>query len=318
MRPHDAPDDAHYLHERTQLQALLVPPIEDPRVLSWIPKSQRLVVVNQAGSLFEVEPVFGTRKLGEVAGEPGAIAVDHERVAVMSRDGTLGVWTLPDLVQVWRGRSDLQAQRRLIWCGAHLILSGDDGEGKRWAFAYDTTGRLSLQIHMPSGAVVGAHPVSGELYIVRSTVAGLRRAAFGAPPTLGPHDRLFDVDATGMSRRDADNPPTSHRLTLTGDGSVLGIADGGVVVWPAGQSQPTTVRIGEVVTANLSFDGAWLGIGTRGGGVAIADLRNPAAARVNPQRTEGHASTINQLEFAPRGQWLATLADKVRLWTASN
>ena len=48
MRDHR---DAHYLHERREIEPLISPPIDEARVLDWLPDREELLVGSASGML---------------------------------------------------------------------------------------------------------------------------------------------------------------------------------------------------------------------------------------------------------------------------
>ena len=64
--------DAHYLHERHGLEAVLRPPVSYPTALQWVPKREQLVVCTRDGQLTSVDPILGTRIVAEGIGEAAA------------------------------------------------------------------------------------------------------------------------------------------------------------------------------------------------------------------------------------------------------
>ena len=53
--------EAHYLHERSGLEAVLRPPVKHPTALKWVPKREELIVATREGEIVTVDPVLGTR-----------------------------------------------------------------------------------------------------------------------------------------------------------------------------------------------------------------------------------------------------------------
>lgn len=101
---------------------------------------------------------------------------------------------------------------------------------------------------------------------------------------------------------------------MSHDGSVVGIAAGGVALWLDGQPQPTSFKLSEVASVSLSSDRALLAMGTRAGRVALVRTNGSPAERMNPPRVDGHDHPVLSIAFSRKGKWLATLADRCRLW----
>ena len=81
--------EAHYLHERSGLEAVLRPPVDDPTALAWIPRREELLVGTRAGEVHSVDPVLGTRIVASGIGEPASISVhpDRQRILMVCRNG---------------------------------------------------------------------------------------------------------------------------------------------------------------------------------------------------------------------------------------
>lgn len=289
------PGDAHYLHEERRLDPLLVPPIDDPRLVIGIPRSEALLVAARSGDLFEVDPVFGTRKVGKICADPIAMALIPGRLATLDRSGHLQVWKYTSLELIWEQQVATVVRTRLFWWGEQLTVQGDELSGERRLLVYDATGQIKSRIRLPPHAC-GALSAE-QLSIVRSTEAGIQIRPVGA---------LFP----------AANP-TSHILSCGEDGTVFGLALGGVTVWPGGKPSPITFKFYDVVNACVSADGHWLGMGTRAGLISVVAVHSPSSVRINPPRIQGHNGLPIGMAFSVRGRWFMTIADRCRLWSYS-
>ena len=146
--------EAHYLHERSGLEAVLRPPVRNPTALCWIPKREELLAATRDGELISVDPVLGTRVVAESIGETAVIG---NRVKVY-QGVTLGALSVP-------GRGEPGAKRHptieddvTIYSGA-TILGGDTVIGRGSVIG----GNVWLVSSIPPGSkVFGREKVASE------------------------------------------------------------------------------------------------------------------------------------------------------------
>lgn len=288
--------DPHYLHERRALEALVSPPVDQASALAWHPRREEMVVASRSGALWSVDPVMGTRCLADDLPEAGALCVapEGDRVAVLGRGDGLQVRAWPGGERLCEAALPLLGDLQIgFWRGG--IFAAGQGMERRELFVLDDRGRRKARGELPPGVVVG---LDAE-----------RRICLGRVGSQGP-----EILRLGEGRF-RPQEPTSHRLRFAGPGTLLGVAEGGVTVW-APDSPPLTVRAFGVSAAALSPQGTHLALGTREGGVALAGLEgNSPLSRAHPGRTGGHEQAVRALQFSLRGRWLASLAERIWLWS---
>lgn len=284
---------AHYLHARKGLEPVLRPPVEDPTCLAWRPRSQRLLVGNRGGELFEVEPVDGTIRRAHDLGWITALAVhpDNTRFVTLSAEGTFTIGEISGAPTDYvRGRHGFSRRMSASWFQDYAVLTGDTPNGREVALVHE--GKVKLRIPVPHRAMPRGG-ASGKLELVRSTQAGLMVRTLSRKPVP------IDIEST------------NHVLQCYGD-AVLGYTVIGLVVW-SGQSA-ISLRFTDLGVACLSPDLEFVGMGTRSGSVAIASLAT-AETRAHPDVVRAGDGPVTAVSFAERGQWLATAGDSLVVWT---
>jgi hypothetical protein len=288
----DPASDPHFLHAARSLEALVSPPVDHPRALCWIPGQDALLVAARDGTIHQVEPSYGTRSLFTAAPDPAHLAIEGERLAVLTREGLLQVWARAEGQLLWERPTELIAGLHLQWWRGGIAVVGDDGRDRR-VLVYDEVGERRARARVPARTALGADP-EGNLLLARSTEAGLTLRPFGqALPT---------------------EPATVHQLRFTGKNAVIGVVTGGVTVWHGEGEPPVNIKLFEVVNAALSPDESLVAMGTRMGGVAIGSARL-GGQRVNPTRVDGHDGPVLALAFSRRGRWLASAAGRCWVWS---
>ena len=286
--------DAHYLHERKEIEPLISPPIDEARVLDWIPEREELVVAAATGVLAVVDPVMGTRTLADDVGEPGALSVspDGKRAAVLVRGVGLDLRDLSTGACIFKVMEPLLKD---LWVGfwrEGICFAGEDLEGRR-ALLVDRFGVVRARVRLPEGAVVGVGK-SGGLLIGRVSDEGVEVVGLGQP----------------LSRRQ----PTRHRLRFSQGGELYGIAEGGVTIWPSPRHPPFTIRLHGATCAALNAPNEKVAVGTRNGGVTVTDVLADAPQRCHPGQTEGHEKPVQAISFSTKGRWFATAGEVCWLW----
>ena len=113
----------------------------------------------------------------------------------------------------------------------------------------------------------------------------------------------------------ASREPTSHRLRFSNQkGLLYGTADGGVTIWPGPKHPPVTVRSFGITSASVSDCGRWVGMGTRDGNVALADISANAPSRGQPIRCGGHDEAVHSVAFSQKGKWMASAGYDCWIW----
>lgn len=284
--------DPHFLHGARALDALVSPPIEQPRALAWLPDGESLLVAAADGTVWNVEPSFGSRVRLRARPDPALIAVQDARAAVLGRDGTLQVWDLANERPLWEQPTGLIGQLHLQWWRQGVAVVGEDLADRR-AVVFDFAGNRRARARLPARTALGVD-AKGRLIVARSLAGGLHVGHFGQPL---PADE-----------------PTQHTLRFCNAGMVLGVATGGVTVWRAPGAPQANVKLYDVTAACLDREGEQVALGTRSGEVALASALPGRGQRVNPSRVEGHEGAVVALAFAPRGRWLASVADRCWVW----
>ncbi len=291
--------DAHFQHPAKPLEALLSPPVPDPRAMAW--SGEELLVADREGQIHLVEPSFGARRLFMAARDPVRIAISPlgaagRRVAVVDHLGRLRVYELDGRL-VWEQSTGLLAGVQILFTPPGVVVVGDAPETRRiWLFSPD--GTVVGRARLPARTI--ALPRGKDLFLVRSLAAGLQVRPFGEQ--LG------------------SEPATEHHL-MTSGGFVYGVASGGVTLWrsvatdaSAKGGEAVTVKLYDVANAALTVDGETLALATRSGTVSVTVAR-PGVPRASAGKVGGHEAPITGLAFAPKGRWLASLAEKVWIWS---
>lgn len=289
------PKEAHYLHDRRDIDPVMSPPIDEARVLDWFPDREELLVGAADGGLYRVDPIMGTRTIADDLDEPGAMAIspDGTKVAVVSRGHGLEVRDLSTGNILYKVMEPLLADLWVGWWEKGVCFAGEGIDGRR-ALVVDRYGVMRTRLRLPDGAVVGVGR-SGGLLLGRVSDLGLEVLPLGHP----------------MPRRD----PTRHRLRFSSSGVVYGIAEGGVTVWLSGGRPPNTIRVHGATSAAVSGDGQKVAIGTRAGGVTLAQTQGDGADRCHPGQTGGHEKPVQTISFSTRGRWFATAGEACWLWS---
>ncbi|NOY26497.1 MAG: hypothetical protein GXP62_11545 [Oligoflexia bacterium] len=285
----------HYLHHHTGLEAVVSPPLDLVTAVAWHPQREELLAGTRDGCLVSVDPLMGTREIACDLPEAGALSIspDGTQVALLGRAAPLEIRGLPD--------GDLQVQVDMqfvgdLWVGwwrGGVAVAGQ-GLDRRQVVVLDHAGRRRASGELPPGVVVGVD-AKGHLMLGRVSSRGARILPLGR----GRFDTM---------------PPTSHRLRFGPGGRLIGVAEGGVTIWDQG-SGPVTVKTYGVSAAALTPSGQALAIGTRDGGVALVAVGGGALERARPGQTGGHDQAVRVLAFSQRGRWLASVGERIWLWS---
>jgi hypothetical protein len=288
--------EAHYLHERSGLEAVLRPPVKNPTALRWVPKKEELVVATREGSLCSVDPVLGTRTVAEDLGEVAALDIhqDKRRYLTLSREGTFQVGTLRGEV-LFQGTHSFVGGIDVIMAEKHAILVGDEPDHRAMVlFSLEElkpTGRVRLPAR-----VVPALSTEGKPLLCRSTDAGLVVIPLGKG-----HSFPKDLDST------------AHVLEPSGP-FILGYTATGICVWGHQGGVPRSMRLPDLTAGDISLSGEHLGLGTRSGAVALARM-DRIEKRVRPDLVRAFNAPVTSVAFSERGRWLATGAEALRIWS---
>lgn len=285
---------AHYLHDRGGLEPLLRPPVEEPTCLAWRPGTERLVVGNRRGQIFEVDPVMGTSVLAEELGWTTQLALhpDDDRFAVLDADGN---WTISRQggERLSQGKSAFNRRMSAFFHKEYLVMAGDAPDGRYVLIVHQA--KVVARIRVPHRAVPALDP-NGKLILVRSTQSGVQVMPLSRNPRV------------------SDEESTAHHLR-TYDAAILGYTVIGLVVWDrTDPSKTTSLRMTDLGVASLSPDGTRAAMGTRSGAVAMARLGSPEE-RARPDLVRAFDGPVKAAEFASKGRWLATAGDHLVVWT---
>ncbi len=291
--------EAHFLHEKSGLEAVLSPPLERPRAMDWVGTSTRLIVATADGELIEVDPIFGTRTLADRVDDPALLAVapHGKRMAILERCGRVALHAVGNGKRIAELPFQLVGDMSMAWFRTRgalaLVVCGDTLKGRQ-ALIVDEEFKRTKRARLPSGAVLGPGK-EGRLLIARCSPTGLDVMPFGK--AMEPME------------------PTSHRLRFGPQGQVIGMTNSGVTCWRGPRDSPHTVAMLDVTAAAVSPDGRQVAIGGRGGEVALAQVDGDQVARGRPGKVGGHTSAVRRIVFSfGRDNWLASSGERLQIW----
>ena len=288
--------EAHYLHERHGLEAVLRPPVRHPTALQWLPGREVLVVGTRDGKLHTVDPVMGSRVVAEGVGEPARIAVhtDRKHVLVVARGG---VWVVVEMggEAKFGGKHAFLGGIQTFWLKNHVVMVGDEVDGRTMMVCKG--GKVIMRANLPPRTVPLRTPDGKGLLLARSMHRGLGIIKLG-----------------GGDRFPKDGESTIHRLTYT-DNHILGITPTGVGIWNTDGEMTSSMRLPDLTVGAVAGNGTLLGLGTRSGAVALARLSNREKL-VHPDLVKAFEGPVTSIAFSDRGRWLATGGvDRLQLWS---
>ncbi len=284
--------DAHYLHERQGLEAVLRPPVSYPTALKWVPKREQLIVSTRDGQLTSVDPILGTRIVAQDVGEAAVLDIheDRKRYLIVARNGTWRVGELGGEV-LHHGRHSFFGNIDAFFLGEYVVMLGDGAE-KRMLLVLNGND-VRARVRLPSNVI--AVPNGKSLLLARSTQAGLEVVKFGKNAHFS---KIL---------------PTAHRLMRANE-RILGLTTTGLAVWTLQGGAPRSMRMPELTAGDVSADGRLIGLGTRHGAVALAHL-DQIDKRVHPDLVKAFNHPVTGVAFSTRGRWLATGGDRLQIWT---
>ena len=285
--------DAHYLHVRQGLEAVLRPPVQHPTAMVWLPGREELLVADRQGALQTVDPVMGTRTLATDVGEAAVLEVSHDgsRWALLGRGGHWRVGQLGGEL-LHSGRHHFLGGMSAFFWKKYLVLVGDEVEGRRMLIVEGDQVRARPRLPPRVIPMVSA---KDELCLGRSTAAGLQ------------------VIRYGKGARFEAQPATAHRLRVSG-GRVLGLTPTGAAVWDLDGGNTRSIRLPELTAGAVFRDGVLMALGTRTGAVALARL-GVRTRGVRPDLVKAFDAPVVSVCFSKRGRWLATGAEGLQLWS---
>lgn len=276
-------DDAHFLHATRGLDALIRPLVRDASRLVWGP-GDALLALDGDGVLHRVHPAMGTTALGEV-GPLFGLAADRGRSAEITAAGRIA-WRDRDGAVVGRATHPFVEPVDVSVDGARTVVAGGIDGGERQAVVWKDTAR-SVRVRLPEGAT--ARPVEGDVALLWASDAGLETLRLKVP---------------GRFRGRTAAPV---RLMAIG-GAVLGVGDGGVVVFAADGS-PHLIEEAAVTAVTATPDGRTVVIGTAGGDVLLVGVDGGA-----PVRVQAHDGPVHAVAVDRRARMVATASDTLVLW----
>lgn len=287
--------EAHYLHERSGLEAVLRPPVHYPVALAWLPRKEELIVATRAGELVSVDPILGTRVIAEGIGETAVLDLheDGKRYLTLGLDGRWRVGDVRTGGVLWEDRHPFQGDMSAFFLKEYVVSVGDEG-GERYLYVHTVEGERKGRARVPERV----EPLSSsdrKLLLARSTPAGLHVVSFPA------------------GRFPKDLPSTIHRLQPSHD-FVLGFTETGICVWGLEGGQPRSMRLPDLTAGAIHKDGTHLGLGTRNGAVALARV-DRIDKRVRPDLVRAFNEPVCSVAFSSRGRWMATAAEGLRIWS---
>jgi hypothetical protein len=284
--------EAHYLHERSGLEPVLRPPVKNPTALQWIPGREELLAATRDGQLISVDPVLGTRILGEELGETAVLHIndDRKRVLLVNREGR---WRVLDIrgALLSEGRHEFLGGMDGFFADPYLLLFGDEEKGRALLLIQD--GVLKHKVPLPP-RVIAALDENGKGLLCRSTEMGLQVVHFGREK---------------LPREE----PTAHRLRPAGR-FILGFTQTGIAVWGREGGMPRSMRLPDLTAGDIAHDGRYLALGTKNGAVALARM-DKMDKRVHPDLVRAFNAPVTSVSFSSKGRWLATGAEGLRIWS---
>lgn len=282
-------DDPHYLHGKTGLSVVVRPPVHSPSAMAWTDDG-RLVVSTRTGHLLFVHPAMGTRPLDRRSPANG-IGVRGDRIVVFEQDGT---WIEMDVDGAVRfeGRHPFVDRVQVRFHEDRVIVTGATSRDRQTLF-YEN-GKKVFRVRLPPRAVA---------FIDFDARVGLAQAT---------EDGL-EVVRMQPGSRFSSAALLPHDLEVEGE-HIVGVTGRGVAIWNVRDGSQLKVPLDGTTAASLAEDARWLGMGTWTGGVALVDVTSPSAS-AGPSLVQASEQPITTIALGRKGQWMATGADDLILWT---
>ena len=242
---------AHYLHERTGLEAVVRPPVSEPTCLAWRPGTEQLLVGNRAGELFEVDPVMGTTRRAHGLGPVRTIAVhpDNRRYIALSSDRGFVVGELGG-AELARGQHGLTRRMSAFWLQDYAIIVGDSGAGRAVLILRD--GKVIRRIPVPHRAVprVGADGKLGAFVETKNAQIGrgskVPHLSYVGDAEIGEYSNI----GAGTITCNYDG----YDKHLTEIGANVFVGSNTALVAPVKVGEGASIAAGSVVTRNVPAD----------------------------------------------------------------
>lgn len=260
---------------------------------------------------FEVRSVLAS---GPVPITAVDVSPDGERLASMSRDGTLKVWDIGTGGLLWSNQQTNSATGEVKFdsSGEHIISSGD--ESGHFSLIWRASGGEPIA-YFQKFTTTAIAAFDGDGFIASSLGGGLAHLRLSKI-----HAARGDIgsDLRGMVPAEIDVPiiaatgDQNWGITVNQDGDQMAVAQhsGVVKVWDLPTGAMTKVLEGHTNVAwcvALDLDGKLLASGSAtekadAGQIHIWDL---ATGKLKHQLT-GHRSLVRSVAFHPNGKWLAS------------
>ena len=268
-------------------------PVDAPSALCWIPRKEVLVVGTRENTLVEVDPVMGTRVRNTLDFTPITMCMgeNKQRYGVLGSDGGWAVGSLGTAPE-HQGSTEFDTPLACMYFGKYFIAVGERS-GDRYVHVYDGE-QCAARCRIPRGAMVYQR-ADGKLGAARLTRHGLE---------------LTKVRRGGAVPDDA---PTEHTLFVSPP-HLFGWTAHGAVAWSLTERTSMSFGLLDMNVGCIHATGEWAAIGTVGGVVGLIDMTSPMTRR-SPFLTKAHDTPVHSIAFFNRGQWFATAADRVHLWS---
>jgi hypothetical protein len=288
--------EAHYLHERSGLEAVLRPPVKNPTALRWVPAREELIVGTRDGEIVSVDPVLGTRTIAEGLGEVAALDVhaDRTRYFVISRDGRFFGGELKG-TRTFEGRHGFAGGMEVLLADKHALVVGDEPDARLLLIVSLDDGTVTGRVRLPPRVCQSLSP-EGKPLLCRSTEGGLV---------------VIPLQKGSSFPRELES--TAHRLRPAHH-FILGFTPTGICMWGQEGGVPRSMRLPDLTAGDISKNGRFLGLGTRSGAVALSHVEK-LEKRVRPDLVRAFNSPVTSVAFSERGTWLATGAEGLRIWS---
>lgn len=285
--------EAHFLHQRSGLEPVFRPPVQYPTALAWIPGREELVAIAKDGTMHIIDPVLGTRVAQRDLGECAVLSIhaDRKRYFVMNRSGEWVFGKIGAGID-YRGKHPFVGGMEGFWIGDLAVMCGDRGDGRSLLIIGEGAEKGKLDVPPRTVPMLGDN---NKLWLARSNQAGLEIVKWSK--------NIVFSEIEG----------TQHRLRACG-AHILGFTGTGVAIWTRAGGQPRSMRLPDLTTGDINGSGAFLGLGTRSGAVALAVV-NKLDARARPHLVKAFDQAVASVAFSDRGRWLATGAEGLQVWT---